>query len=345
MPFIDHIEKTLKIDPGPTPGFKMLLSGLVITTPLIIGQINHELFVSMFGSLMALVLYLNDHFGSVIERIKHLVVTFIALMLSLAVGASVLGNTPVILVILFILSFLVGKSKDYGLELERMMLFIALNFLTASSEVVFYDKLQSLIMYAVLAFISYLVFAYLIFAFSHHTVSAINSKRATIKKIMEQNRTLKFPLACAIVSCVGYMLAQFFQFAHANWIVGTALIVMLPDTYQSIYKGVQRLLGTALGVILAAIVLAYIHDPKILIALVFLCAFLMPSGLSKNYWVANVYIAALILFFLEIAIPQSITEHHLAFWRIADIALGSLLGVIGAIIIAKLPVHQNRVSD
>lgn len=345
MPFKDHVEKTLRIDPGPTPGFKMLLSGLTITTPLIIGHINHELFVSMFGSLMALVLYLNDHFGSVVERVKHLSVTFITLMLSLALGAYVVGNTPVILIILFVLSFLVGKSKDYGLELERMMLFIALNFLTASSEVVFFDKLNSLIFYAFLAFIFYLVFAYLIFAFSHHTVSTINSKRATIKKIIAHNRTLKFPLACAVVSCVGYMLAQFFQFAHANWIVGTALIVMLPDTYQSIYKGAQRLLGTALGVILAAAVLAYIHDPKVLIALVFLCAFLMPSGLSKNYWVANVYIAALILFFLEIAIPQSIAQHHLAFWRIADIALGSFLGVIGAVVISKLPVHQNRTTN
>lgn len=331
MPFREHVENTLRINPEPTPLFKMLLSSLAITLPLIIGHFNHELFVSMFGSLMGLVFYLNDHFDTFLVRTRHLVVTFILLMISLAVGAVSVGNHTVIFIILFILSFLLGKSKDYGIELERMMLFITLQFLTASAEAVVRIKLTSLLVYSSIAFLNYLFWAWVIFRLTKHKTTATSSKRATVKKIMDQNKSLKFPLVCALFSTIGYMLANFFEFSHANWIIGTTLIVMLPDSYQSIYKGTQRVLGTILGVVLASFILTYVHDQVLLILFVFICSFMMPHGLSKNYWVANIYIAALILFFLEIAAPQSNATHHLAYWRAVDIAIGSFIGVLGAL--------------
>ena len=331
MPFKEHVENTLRINPEPTPHFKMLLSALAITTPLIIGHFNHELFVSMFGSLMGLVFYLNDHFDHFLVRTRHLVVTFILLMISLSVGAASVGSLYTIAIILFVLSFLLGKSKDYGIELERMMLFITLQFLTASAEVVIKLKLTSLLLYSSIAFLNYLFWAYVIFKITKHETKATESKRATVKKIIAHNRGIKFPLVCAIFSTIGYILAQVFEFSHANWIVGTALIVILPDSYQSIYKSAQRVLGTILGVVIASVILTYAHNQMLLIAFVFICSFLMPLGLSQNYWVGNIYIAAMILFFLEIAAPQSTATHHLAYWRAIDIILGCSIGVLAAI--------------
>lgn len=331
MPFKEHLDNTLRISPEPTPLFKMILSSLAITTPLIIGYINHQVFISMFGALMGLVIYLNDHFGSLTARFKHLIVTFLLLMLSFYVGALSVGNNYAIVSLLFIFSFLVGKSKNFGIELERLMLFITLQFLTASSDSIFINQIRPLVNYSLLTFCCYLSWAALIFFVTKHNVNPMVSKRETVKHIYHHNKSYHFPLVCAVFSCVGFMTAQFFKFSHANWIVGTALIVILPDSYQSIYKSAQRLLGTIAGVLVASIILKYVHDPKLLILFVFIFSFLMPDGISKNYWVANIYIAALILFFLEIGAPQSIATHHLAFWRIVDIALGSFIGVLAAL--------------
>ncbi len=331
MPFKEHVENTLRINPEPTPLFKMILSAMAITTPLVIGHFNHELFVSMFGSLMGLVFYLNDHFDSFFIRARHLLVTFILLMISLAVGSASIGSNLTIVIILFILSFLLGKSKDYGIELERMMLFITLQFLTASAEIVIKLKLTSLLLYSSIALLNYLFWAYVIFRITKHQVATTASKRATVKKIISHNTGIKFPLVCAVFSTLGYILAQTFEFSHANWIVGTALIVILPDSYQSLYKGAQRVLGTILGVVIASVILTYAHNQALLIAFVFICSLLMPIGLSQNYWVGNIYIAAMILFFLEIAAPQSIATHHLAYWRAVDIVLGCSIGALAAI--------------
>lgn len=137
MALKEHIDKTFRIDPGPTPIFKMALSSLAMTIPLVIGYINNHLFVSMIGSLMGLLIYLNDHFGSFTVRIKHLIATFIFLSLAFMVGAYSAGNNTLIIIVLFILSFLVGKSKDFGVELEKIMLFVTLQFLTASSSKIY----------------------------------------------------------------------------------------------------------------------------------------------------------------------------------------------------------------
>lgn len=157
------------------------------------------------------------------------------------------------------------------------------------------------------------------------------SKRETLKKIMSQNKGMKFPLVCAVFACVGYIAADTLKFSHPYWIIGTYLIVILPDSYQSIYKSSQRLCGTIIGVVLASVILTYVKDARILMVLVFFLSFLMPDGISKNYWVGNVYIAALIMFFLELGVPNSTATDNLGFWRIIDIGIGSLLGVIAAI--------------
>lgn len=331
MALKEHIDNTFKIDPGPTPIFKMALSALSMSIPLLVGYFNNHLFVSMIGSLMGLLIYLNDHFGTFTIRIKHLIATFIFLSLAFALGAYSAGHNTIIIIVLFILSFLVGKSKDYGTELEKVMLFVTLQFLTASSSQIYKSELLPLLGYATLTFINYLVWASVIFIVTKHQVSPMTSKRETIKKIMSQNKTLKFPLICAVFACLGYLAAEALKFSHPYWIIGTYLIVILPDSYQSIYKSSQRLCGTIIGVVLSSIILTYIHDARILMAFVFLLAFFMPDGISKNYWVGNVYIAALIMIFLELGIPHSTSSENLGFWRIVDIGIGSFLGVIAAI--------------
>jgi hypothetical protein len=309
----------------------MALSSLSMTVPLLIGYFNNHLFISMIGALIGLLIYLNDAFGSFVVRIKHLFATFIFLSLAFAVGAYCAGNDVVIIIVLFILSFLVGKSKDYGIELEKIMLFVALQFLTGSSSPIYKTELLPLFGYVTITFLNYIFWVTVVFVITKHPISPMISKRETIKKIMAQNKTLKFPLVCAVFACLGYLAATFYDVSHPYWIIGTYLIVILPDSYQSIYKSGQRLFGTIIGVVLASIILTYIHDPRIIMALIFVFSFFMPDGIAKNYWVGNVYIATLIMLFLEFGIPNSTVTDNLGFWRIVDIGIGSLLGVIAAL--------------
>lgn len=331
MPFKQHIDNTFKLDPVPTPIFKMILSALAMTIPLAVGFIFNHQFVSMIAALMGLLLYLNDHFGVLSIRLKHLFATYLFMGLGFSVGAFSAGNNILIVSILFILSFAIGKSKDHGVELEKVMLFVTLQFLTGSSDGIFLKELKELVVYGNLAFVNYIFWATVIYKISRHQVSPMASKRETIRKIMTHNKGLKFPLVCAVFACACFIAAQSLKFSHPYWIVGTYLIVILPDSYQSIYKSSQRLSGTIIGVVLASVILTFVHDARLLLGFVIIFSFLLPHGISKNYWVGNVYIAALILIFLELGVPNSTSANHLGFWRIVDIAIGSAIGVFAAI--------------
>ncbi|NOT79584.1 MAG: hypothetical protein HOP07_11380 [Bacteriovoracaceae bacterium] len=177
----NHIDESLKINPVPTPLFKMWLAALVITLPLVVGLIRQEALYSMFGSLMALVYYLNDHFGSIKKRIQHLTTTFICLMISLIIGSLLTNQFLIIAILLFILSFLVGKSKEFGLELERLMLFITLQFLTASSDPVVSDSLIPFLLYSLMAFIIYLITLLLLQVLFKHPIHPIKSILKPVK--------------------------------------------------------------------------------------------------------------------------------------------------------------------
>lgn len=333
MPLKQHLEKSLEITDEITPVHKMFMCALAITLPLIHGLYLKEVQPAMFGSLMGLVLYLNDHFGKIWIRLKHLFVTFFFLMVTLWIGTSVQGHLIVISIILFTLSFILGKSKTFGVELERMVLFITLQFMTASSEpAVLHGRIQ-LLRYSIISFGIYLALLMIFYIAFKHEIQPMKSKRQTLKEALKNKTSFRFSLLFACIALASYHLVGILKFSHPYWIVGTALIVMLPDSIQGIYKSFQRFIGTLAGVFIAAAILSLIHDPRIILGFIFVFALYMPVGLAKNYWVGNINIAALILFFLEYAAPQSIATHHLAFWRIVDVALGSCLGVIAAFII------------
>lgn len=333
MPLRNHIEKSLEIAPVVTPAHKMLMSASAITLPLVVGLLREEIQPAMFGALMGLVYYLNDHFGKLEIRIKHLFIAFIFLMLSMFVGTLVQGQLVLISILLFGLSFLLGKSKTFGIELERMMLFITLQFLTSSSEAVVFETRTSLLIYSTLSFALYVLVLLLLQILFKHEHQEMKSKRHIFKEAMKNKQSLKFSLLVAIIALTSYHLVRSLQLSHPYWVVGTAIIVMLPDSLQGIYRSFQRFIGTVAGVFLAAVILSLTHEPYILLIFIFLFSMLMPVGLAKNYWVGNVFIAALILFFLEIAAPESIASHHLAYWRIVDITLGCTMGVLAAIIL------------
>lgn len=332
MPIKQHIEKSLEITHAITPVHKMLLCALAVTLPLILGVVLNEIQPAMFGALIGLVLYLNDHFGKLSARIKHICATTFFLMLTLWIGTSVQGHLIVISVILFLLSFLLGKSKTFGVELERLVLFITLQFMTTSSEHSILVARTSLLKFCAIAFGIYLILMCILFVVFKHEAQEIKSKRQILREILKNKASMRFSLFFAIISLVSYHLINFLHFSHPYWVVGTTMIVMLPDSLQGIYKSFQRFVGTLAGVLIAAGLLNITHDARILLIFIFFFSLYAPVGLAKNYWVGNIFIAALILFFLEIAAPQSIATHHLAFWRIVDITFGSCLGVIGTFI-------------
>lgn len=329
----EHLSHSLQLQPLPKPWPRMILCTLSVTLPLIVGLYRHELRIAITGALFGFIMILNDHFGPLGKRTIHLITAFIFIITGFLLGMLLNDHQWLLLIALFASSYLLGKSKGFGLELERMLLFSTLQLLAASQTPdvkLFYMKA---VFYTSFSLCSYLICLCIVYLIVKHPPLAQKSKRQELREALGKKESNRYALTMACMACFGLWVAQLLHVERGYWVVGTILIVMMPDRYQSHYRSFQRILGTMIGVVIASLMMKLGKDPVILISFCALAAFMTPYGQIKNYWVANVFIAALIMFFLEISasIPH-VGEWDLAIMRIVDIGVGCLLGSLGTII-------------
>ena len=333
MPLREHINNTFKLTPSPSPWPRMILCSLSVGLPLILGLWLGDLRASMFGALFGFILILNDHFGPYKQRIIHLMTCYFSIVVSFLLGIALADYQTLFIIVLFIFSFAIGMTKDKGIELERMFLISTLQLLMAAQTPQLQGHYATPVFYTSIAFLNYVVCLTIVFLVMKHTPNFMNRKRETFKKIIGEKSPVSFALTYAITVCLGLLIAKYFRFDHDYWVAGTILIVMMPDHYQSIYRGAQRLLGTIIGVVIASLMIKFAHDPVILIAFSMIFAFFTPLGQIRNFWIGNAFIAGLILFLIELGNATHLAgDFDLAILRIKDIGLGCFIGIFVTIL-------------
>jgi hypothetical protein len=344
MRFKEHLSKSLTLEKAPSPWPRMILSGLSVLLPLMLGYARNELSYAIFGSLLGFVLILNDHFGPLNRRILHLITAYLFILTGYASGLMMRDNPWLLISAIFCMSFLLAKSKGLGMELERMLLFTTLQMIASSQTPDLRDNYFIPLMYATFSMINYLVCLCIIYLLMRHATNFHKSKRTEFKEALKRGNN-RYAFTLASMACIGLMATQYLQVKQGYWVVGTILIVMMPDHYSSLYRSFQRLLGTTIGVVLASLIIKFGNYPAVLISFCTLCAFLAPLGLMRNYWLGNVFIAGLILFFLEISNRTPHTgDFDLAIIRMTDIGLGCLLGSIGTLIAFPEVFKKQRIN-
>jgi hypothetical protein len=330
----EHISVSLRLEKTPSPWPRMMLCTLSVTLPLIAGQIFHQQRSSIYGALLGFVLILNDHFGPFKTRVLHLLTSFGFLISAFGLGLLVSQNIWALMVLLFLMAFILGKSKGHGIELERLILFSTFQLLNAGLTPEIHGFAFKLLMYASLSFVNYLVCLSLVYFVMKHKPNFQRSKREEFLSAISKTDTHRYAFTLAFVTCLGLLLSTYFHVERAPWLVGSILIVMMPSKTLSFQRSFQRIVGTFIGVSFSAFLLFFFgKNPFILISFAAIAAFLAPLGLIRNYWLGNAFIAALIMFFLEFgSIGTKHSDVDLAFIRVVDIGLGCFIGAVGTMI-------------
>lgn len=329
----DHISQSLKLSPAPSPWPRMFLCAFSVTLPLIVGYLRHDEPSAIYGALFAFTLILNDHFGPLKKRVIHLLTVFAFLASAFGLGLLIAGNLPLVMIALFIMAFILGKSKGLGLELERALLTSTFQLLAASQTPGLKEHFFKPVIYATFSLTNYIICLGLIYLVMRHTPNFQRSKREEFLEALRKKDTVKYAFTLATISCLSLFLAHYFKLERGHWMVGTVLIVMLPDKTLTFQRSFQRIVGTLLGGTIASIIIHYTDSPLLLISFSAVAAFLAPLGLIKNYWLGNTFIAAFILLFLEFGHHGPVvSDFQYAIVRLLDIGLGCMIGVLGTLI-------------
>ena len=157
------------------------------------------------------------------------------------------------------------------------------------------------------------------------TVAALATLRANIAPSSEAAR---HALRLAVVAGLAAVMVEATSGLTAGrWVVMTIFLVLKPDYGSTLYRGVQRSVGTALGVGLgaAAIYLGYLHHSG-LIAVTGACVAITYALRDVNYLLFSVFLTTYIVILLNVLGSPAVGTAEA---RLADTAIGAALALTG----------------
>jgi uncharacterized membrane protein YccC len=129
-----------------------------------------------------------------------------------------------------------------------------------------------------------------------------------------------FAVRLALTLAVAEAVRQLVPLEKPYWIVLTAALVLKPDLGSVFARGVQRTLGTLVGVVLGvAIVTVVPHGAWLLLPMAVL-AFAFPYGRSLNYGLLSTFITPLVLLLIDFGAR---VDGRIALDRLIDTAIGA----------------------
>ncbi|MGF6884084.1 hypothetical protein ABIA39_003675 [Nocardia sp. GAS34] len=109
------------------------------------------------------------------------------------------------------------------------------------------------------------------------------------------------------------------------WAVMTAGVLVVANTAQSWHRTVQRVVGNLVGLGLFTVLVPVTHSPVGLVAMALCCQLVVEATISRNYWVAQIFVTPMALAMVEFAGPLS--TGRLAVDRWLDTCVGALVAV------------------
>ena len=138
--------------------------------------------------------------------------------------------------------------------------------------------------------------------------------------------TLRHALRVSVLMAIAQFLAGHDPIANGYWIPLTVWIVLQPDYGSTMAKGVQRLVGTVIGALLAFLIVDLFYGNDVMLAcLAVFTSFGIATFVRINYTYAVVFITPTVILMLSLVGGGE----NLWWVRIANTLVGALLAFVG----------------
>jgi len=137
---------------------------------------------------------------------------------------------------------------------------------------------------------------------------------------------LRHALRVAVTAGIAAAVTRSFDIERGYWLTLTVVVVLQPYTSATLQRGMQRVVGTVAGAIVAALLLYVLHTPAQLMVVIFIGAALTVAVLPVNY---GLYSFALTPTFVLLAEVHAV-DRHLVWLRVSNTLFGALLAWLAA---------------
>ena len=140
---------------------------------------------------------------------------------------------------------------------------------------------------------------------------------------------LRHALRVAIVATAAQLLATALRLERSYWVTITVIIVLQPHAIATVRRGLQRVGGTVMGGIVAALIVHFVGQPLLLGGLLFILACAGVAVRRINYAAFATLITPVFVLLAE----ANARGAHLTRARIFDTLLGGALALAGGVLL------------
>ena len=137
---------------------------------------------------------------------------------------------------------------------------------------------------------------------------------------MPARKAWVFAARLAVTLAVAKTVRLLVPLEKPYWIVLTAALVLKPDFGSVFARGVQRTLGTLVGVVLGVAVVAVVPHGAWLLLPIAALAFAFPYGRSLNYGLLSTFVTPLVLLLIDFGTR---VDGRVALDRLLDTVIGA----------------------
>ncbi len=152
------------------------------------------------------------------------------------------------------------------------------------------------------------------------TSSTTGGERRSWAGYLPGQKAWVFAVRLGLTMAVAEAVRQLVPLEKPYWIVLTAALVLKPDLGSVFARGVQRTLGTLVGVVLGVAVVAVVPHGAWLLVPMAVLAFAFPYGRNLNYGLLSTFITPLVLLLIDFGAR---VDARLALDRLIDTAIGA----------------------
>ena len=152
-----------------------------------------------------------------------------------------------------------------------------------------------------------------------------------------RSSSFRHALRLGVATAIAAVVASGIHVVRGYWIPMTVVIVLKPNFGGTLQRAVQRITGTVLGALLAAMLLLVLKNPWWLLAALAVLAFATFALRNRNYTLFSLALTPMVMLMLDIAHPITVTD---SFLRVLHTIIGSFIALLSGYLL--FPIRESR---
>ena len=155
-----------------------------------------------------------------------------------------------------------------------------------------------------------------------------------------KSNIFRHSIRVSLALLLGYIIGIFINLGHSSWILLTVLVILKPAYSLTKTRNKDRLLGTAIGLVIGALLLNFVHNNNVLLVFMILLMLGSYTFLKTHYFVAVILLSAEVLILFNLLNPGNVAS--VLEERFLDTLIGSVIAFIFSLLV--FPVWEIKNS-